>query len=437
MTEFSKQISEKWNVQASLAEQLCIAFDKGDTPYYLAEYYPQVAVEMTIAQVWEIFDFLQSMVDLSSKKKRVFNALKKANRLNASEEKRINLTTNTYELDDLLLPLRPNPRSKGQLASKKGLVPLADTILKQEVEGTAVEVMAEPYVGKDPTLSSVKDVIEGVKDILAERFAYDETVRAMCREFTYEDGFFEVVPKNKKDPQYSSYLGKFIPVNELTKDEILKLMIAEDQKVLRLKVGVQLFRITELIRHHFITNPESAGFDLICEAIDDCWLRLLQPAMERDVKNRLREEAEEVVTRRIVSDLSKDFQDENKRGPLLMVDGSKDKNILFLAVSGKGDLLGTTTERKPAAGKTSSSDRLAIHRHKPKTIRDIIGIDTETFKLLIVQNFVSSVSSQIKSGRILYILDSEMSSYGLCSLNRYLLFQKLEPSIILLTHHRI
>ncbi len=384
MIEFSKQISEKWNLQASLAEQLCVAFDKGDTPYYLTEYYPQVAVEMTIAQVWEIFDFLQKMEDLSSKKKRVLNALKKANRLNPSEEKRVNLTTNAYELDDLLIPLRPNPRSRGQLASKKGLDPLADIVVKQEQESTPVEVMAEEYVGKDPTLSSVNDVIQGVKDILAERFAYDETVRAMCREFTYDDGFIEVVPKNKKDPQYSSYSGKFIPVNELTKDEILKLMIAEDQKVLRLKVGVQLFRITELIRQHFITNPDSTGFDLICEAIDDCWLRLLQPAMERDVKSRLREEAEEVVTRKIVSDLSKDIQNENMRGPLLMVDGSKDKNILFLAVSGKGDLLGATTERKPHAGKTSSSDRLRqfINRHRPLNI-------------LILDNDYASVAESI------------------------------------------
>ncbi len=370
MIEFSKQISEKWNLQANLAEQLCIAFDKGDTPYYLTEYYPQVAVELTIAQVWEIFDFLHSMEELSSKKKRVLNALKKANRLSPSEEKRVNLTTNPYELDDLLIPLRPNPRSKGQLASKKGLDPLADIIVKQEQETTAVEVLAEPYVGKDPTLSSVEDVLQGVKDIIAERFAYDETVRAMCREFTYDDGFIEVVPKNRKDPNFSGYLGKYIPVKELSKDEILKLMVAEDQKSLRLKVGVQLFRITELIRHHFITNPDSTGFDLLCEAIDDCWLRLLQPFMERDVKSRLREEAQEDALRRVVGDLSKDFQSENERGPLLMVDGAHEKNIMLLAVSGRGDLLGATTERKPPAGKTSSSDRLRqfLNRHRPLNI---------------------------------------------------------------------
>lgn len=358
-------------MQVNLAEQLCIAFEKGNSPFYLTEYYPQVSVEISIEQVWEIFDFLKSMEDLSSKKKRVLNALKKANRLSPNEEKRVNLTTNTFELDDLLIPLRPNPRSKGQLASKKGLDPLADLIVQQEDEKTPVDVLAKSYIGKDPSLTSTEDVIQGVKDIIAERFAYDETVRAMSREFTYDDGYIEVTPKNKKDSEFSSYAGKFIPINELTKDEILKLMVAEDQKLLRLKVGVQLFRITELIRHHFITNPDSVGFDLLCEAIDDCWLRLLQPFMERDVKSRLREEAEEFSFKRVVAEISKEYRNEIQRGPLLMVDGAHEKNILLLAVSGQGNLLGATTERKPPAGKTSSSDRLRqfISRHKPLTVQ--------------------------------------------------------------------
>ena len=70
-----------------------------------------------------------------------------------------------------------------------------------------------------------------MKDILAERFAYDETVRAMAREFAYDDGFIEIIPKNKKDPSYSRYINKIIPVQELTKEEILKFSIEEGQKL--------------------------------------------------------------------------------------------------------------------------------------------------------------------------------------------------------------
>ena len=370
MIEFAKQISEKWNVPAALAEKICVSFERHDTPFYLEEYVPEIAVELSTSSLWEIYDFLNSMEELSSKKKKVLTALKKADKVMSVVEKRVNMTTNPYELDDLLIPLRPNPRSKGQLAAKKGLDSLAELIMKQADDNISVEEMAKPYIGKDPSLTSVADVIQGVKDLLAEKFAYDETVRSMARDFTYDDGYFEVIPKNRKDPEYSNYIGKSIPIGECTKEEILRLMTAEDKKNIRLKLGVQLFRITELIRHNFIENPDASGFDLICETIDECWLRLLQPVIERDVKQRLRDEAEELVSKRMVVDLYKKINDESKMGPVLIADAAHDKNILLIALTGQGDLLGVTTERKPPEGKVFSSDRLRqfLNRHKPVSI---------------------------------------------------------------------
>lgn len=109
----------------------------------------------------------------------------------------------------------------------------------------------------------------------------------MAREFCFEDGYFTVAPKDRKDPQYASYRDKELPVKDLPQDEILKLIAAEESKAIRLKLGVQLFRITEVLRQHFIENPDSISFDLICQSIDDCWERLLQSIAERDIKDRL------------------------------------------------------------------------------------------------------------------------------------------------------
>ncbi|MDO5575673.1 MAG: Tex-like N-terminal domain-containing protein, partial [Fibrobacter sp.] len=243
MIEFSKQISEKWNISLELSEQLCTAYEKRDLPYYLVEYRAEIATELSNTAVWQVFDFLDEMEELSKKKKRVLNALKKADGLSPTLEKRVNYTINPFELDDILLPLRPNPRSKGQIAAKKGLTPLADIIMKQQEDGS-VEELAEPYIGKDPSLESLDDVLKSVKDLLAEKFAYDETVRAMAREFVYEDGFFEVTPKKRDDPEFGQYAYKQIPIQEISKEDILKLMVAEDNKVIRLKLSVQLFRIT-------------------------------------------------------------------------------------------------------------------------------------------------------------------------------------------------
>lgn len=376
MVEFSKQISEKWNIPVALSEQLCNAFSKGDTPYYLVEYHPETAIELSISTLWEIFDFLKMMEELSSKKKRILNALKKAGTVSPNVEKHVNLTSSSFELDDMLLPLRPNPRSKGQVASKKGLDPLADKIMQQKEETTPVEILAEEYIGKDPSLTSVEEVIQGVKEILAERISYDDTVRAMVREFAYEDGFFDVTPKNKKDPAYAAYVGKNVEFTELSKEQLLKFLHDEEAKAVRLKTGVQLFRITELMRHHVITNPDSVGFDLLCETIDDTWIRLLQPAIERDIKTRLLQESEEWAVKKLLVDLEKIYINELQRGALLIADAKNEKNLQLIAISGQGNFLGATSEKKPPEGKVFASDRLKqfLSRHKPLKV---IIIDNE------------------------------------------------------------
>ncbi len=376
MIEFAKQVSEKWNISASLSELICDGFQKGDTPYYLAEYRPEVAVELPIAVVWEIFDFLKGMEELVSKKKRVLNALKKANLLVPSLEKRVNLSSDAFDLDDMLLPLRPNPRSRGQLAAKKGLDPLADLIARQEEQSRTIEELAEEYIGRDPSLKTVGDVLQGVKDVLAERLAYDDTIRSMVRDFAYEDGYFEVTPKNRQDPRFSQYVQKELRLSELTKEEILILLAAEEDKSIRCKLGVQIFRITEVLRHHFIQNPDFSGFDLLCEIIDDSWQRLLEPIIERDVKIRLLQEAWDWIASRIVPEIEKKFAEEEKRGSLCIVDASPVKQMLFLVVSGHGDLLGATSEKCAADGTIGSYDRIRqfFLRHRPS---EIIVVDNE------------------------------------------------------------
>lgn len=370
MVEFAHQIAEKWNISPALSEAVCTAFRKGDSPYYLAEYNPAVAVELSISCLWEIYDFLAGLADLDVKKKRVLNALKKADKLTTAIEKRVNMTANPFDLEDLILPLRPNPRSRGRLAAAKGLEPLADVIARQEEATVPLEALAAPYVGRDPSLASAADVLSGVKDLLAERFAYDDTVRAMVRDFAYDDGYFDVAVKNKQDPLYARFAGKQLLIRELTKEDVLSLAAAEESKAVRARLGVQLFRITELLRHHFITNPDFAGFDLLCEIIDDCWMRLLQPIVERDVKIRLLKEAENWAAGLIAPEVEKRFADESRRGVVLFVDAGNPRSVLFLCVNGHGDLVGATSEKRLPDGRVSSPERLRqfFLRHRPSAV---------------------------------------------------------------------
>lgn len=369
MKEFSKYIAEKWNISETLSKELCESYEKGYSPYYVADYRPPVCAEIDVWPVWGVYDFLRVAAELAPKKKRLVNALKKAGKLTDQLEKRIMHLTDGFELDDMLINERLQPRSKGQLALKKGLGEPAEKILSQQSTDSLEECIA-PYVGKEPSLKTEADVVAGIKDIIAERFAYDETARAVVREFMYDDGFFEVVSKVKNNEILSKYVGKLVGVKEVPKEELLLLMAAEDNKQIRLKFTVQLFRITELLKHHFLIDPDSPGFSLISEAIDDCWLRLLQPIAERDVKERLRAEAEEWALSVIQQDLKKKIDQEGEEHVVFVCGIPDKKQFALIACSDRGRLIGAAMEKKIAIDKPVLSERLRqfLMRHRPDRI---------------------------------------------------------------------
>ncbi len=370
MVKFSNFVVKEWNLSKEVAKKICEHFEKGDSVYYLCDYVPLISAEVDAGVLSDIFNTLTTIKGLSSKKKRVLNAYSKAQVLTKDVEKRITLSTSSLELDDMLLPYRPNSRSRGQQAIKKGLGPLADLIDDQETEEGSVEELAQEYVGKDNSLKTVEDVLEGVKDILIERYAHDETVRSMVREVGFENGFFEILPKVKKDKRFLVYRGKMVSVNDFTPEEYLTLCKAEQDKQIRFKHGVQLFHINELLRHHFITNPDSIGYDLICEVIDVCWSRVLQPIVERDVKARLLQQAEDRAVRTVDEELHNKINDRGKAEPLLAVGKFNTKNLVLVAISGEGNLLGAANEVLTKRDSGTISNRISqfYSRHRPKNV---------------------------------------------------------------------
>lgn len=370
MTEFSSLVSQKWNIPENLAQEICRYFEEGDSIFFVADYVPNISIEYSLDTLAEIYRYLSGIAALAPKKKRVNNALAKAGVLNDEAEQQIQMTVSSSDLDDMLLPFRPNPRSKAQQAIKKGLAPLADRIAAQEDETGTVEELAEEYVGKHSSLKTVEDVVNGVKDILVERFAYDTTVRSMVRDFGYEDGFFEVNPKNKKDRDFAKYRGRMISVEELTSEELLMLFYAEDRKLIRLKHGVQLFRITELLRHHFIENPDAVGFDLISDAIDECWSKFLQPLAEKHVKSIVREKAEEWALHQIQEAFAKEIRHDSQAGQYLITGILGGKDLILISIAADGRLLGATREklRDPEKMPVSSRLRQFNNRYRPQSI---------------------------------------------------------------------
>ncbi len=381
MVQFAHHIAEKFRLDGELARQVCAAFSRNDSSFFLSEYVPDIATEVELDRLFEIADFLGEMAALAPKRTRVINALRKAGKLTAAQEERAKLCTNGYELDDMLAAYRLNPRSRGQQALKKGLGDLTDVVQAQEIEKGTLEQRAEKLVGTHSSLKNTNDVLTGVKDILVERFSSDETVRALVREFAGEEGFLEVIPR-KKESRFRKYAGQNLSPADVAGEELLSLLVAEDRKEVRVKLGVQLFHVTELLRQHFLENPDSIGFDLMCDAIDECWVRSLQPMVEKDVKGRLRAESEALVASRIKGDFRNKSSEKTTSGHFLSVGFFGAPHMGMAACGPDGRLLGATTLRKAGQDRAATANRIHqfLSRYRCRTILLRKGEETPLVK---------------------------------------------------------
>ncbi len=372
MIQFSRQISEIFSVSETLAKEFCISFENGDNVYYLSDYHSIISVELETSQVFEIYAFLTKVASLSAKKKRLINGLIKANKNDKALEDRIQYITAEHEIDDLLAGLHLNPRSRGQIALAKGIGPLVDEILAQKDGDTTLEELASPYVGKDPSFATAEDVLAAASDVIVERFGTDETARSMTRDCAFEKGLIEVTPKVKKDKRFTAYAGKLVTLADVPQENLQMLLAAEDEKAARVKITVQLFAISELLRQHFIENPDSLSFDFLCIAIDECYSRWLQPIVERDVKDRIKSDAETILLRTISVDLEKTLSESAAvvSGSYLSIGAPEADHIPLIAFDSTGKLLQATSVKSFTLDRVVFSTRLKqiILRNRPSII---------------------------------------------------------------------
>ncbi|MBN1983092.1 MAG: S1 RNA-binding domain-containing protein [Chitinivibrionales bacterium] len=374
MVEFSTYVAKKWDISDKSATIICQHFESGDSYFYTSDYDRTISAELDLSIIYDIFQTLKDIQSLGPKKKRIISSIQKLGSLDEELEHRINLCTSDIELDDIMAPFRHNPRSRGFLALQKGLGPIIEFFEKQEVEKGTLDEYCKKFIAAHANFTSVEEVLADAKEVLVERYFNDETVRSMVREIGLEDGFFEVIPRavaSKKDKRFTAFRGKLITVTELVHEDFLKLMEAEKEKSIRFKHGVQLFHISELLRHHFIENPDFIGYDFLCEVCDECWSRLLQPYVEEYVKSVLNEKAQRWALTCLDDELLKKHPFDKPQYSIIVIGKNSETSFSIIALNSDGNLLGATDEQESdPSEKDTFSARLIrfVSRYKPAKI---------------------------------------------------------------------
>lgn len=291
ITLVAKEIKQK----ESTIKQVIELLEEGNTVPFIARYRKEATGGLDEVAIKTIQDTWGYAVQLAERKEEVIRLIDEQGKLTEELANEINQATKLQRVEDLYRPYRQKRRTRATIAKEKGLEPLAEKVLNQEVQDLSGE--AEQYFSEEHELHSVEEVLEGVNDIIAEWISDDPTYRDFIRETTWKHGIVHTELKDaKKDEKeiYQMYYEYAEAVRSLVSHRTLAINRGEKEDVLRVVIEPPVDKISTYLNEKVVKSAISeCCIHVIKKAIDDSYKRLIEPSVEREIRNRLTEIAEE------------------------------------------------------------------------------------------------------------------------------------------------
>ena len=287
-----KILQEELQIGYKQVEAAVQLIDEGNTIPFIARYRKEATGSLNDEVLRNLDERLRYLRSLDEKKTQVLSTIRNQGKLTAELEKQIQDAMTMVALEDLYRPYRPKRRTRAMIAKERGLEPLADLILEQQVK-EPVEKLAEAYVSEAKEVPTVADAIAGAKDIIAERISDQADYRTYIRNATMEQGIIRSQAKDEKvQSVYEMYYQYEEPVKKCAGHRVLALNRGEKEKVLTVKVEAPEAAILLYLEKQVITQDNPYTTPLLKEVTEDSYLRLIAPAIEREIRSALTETAE-------------------------------------------------------------------------------------------------------------------------------------------------
>ncbi len=288
-----EQLSKELNIRQEQAEAAVRLIDEGNTIPFIARYRKEVTGALDDEVLRTLNDRLTYLRNLEEKKEQVIRAITEQEKMTPELLEKIQEAETMVAVDDLYRPFRPKRRTRAIVAREKGLQPLADLIYAQETE-QPLEETAASFVDEEKGVASLEEALAGARDIIAEMIADMAEYRNSIRNVTMKYGTIVTKAKDEKEKSvYEMYYDFREKVADITGYRVLAINRGEKEKFLTVKVEAPDVQIIRALNHSLISkdNPYTEG--AMKEAIADSYTRLIAPAIERDIRSELTDQAQE------------------------------------------------------------------------------------------------------------------------------------------------
>lgn len=282
-------IANELNVKQSQVEKTIELIDGGNTIPFIARYRKEVTGNLSDEQLRNLNDRLTYLRNLEQRKSEVTTSIENQGKLTEEIINDLEKAVTLAEVEDIYRPYKQKKKTRAIIAKQRGLEPLATTILEQKCE--SVIDCAKEYISEE--VPTEQDAIQGAKDIIAEMISDDPDFRKKIKSIYYREGIIETTAtkEDEKSP-YEMYYKFTEKISTIPSHRILAINRGEKEESLKVKINKPEDKILDIICRKLI-HSEGECADLIREAAEDSFTRLIEPSVDREIRSDLTEKADE------------------------------------------------------------------------------------------------------------------------------------------------
>lgn len=288
-----EKISKELNIKLNQVEQTVKLIDEGNTIPFIARYRKEVTGNLDDEVLRNLDEKLKYLRNLEARKEDVIRLIFELGELTDEIKSEIIKAQTLSRVEDIYLPFRPKKRTRATIAKEKGLKELSDLILNRKLTDKNFQKEVSKFINEEKEVLTIEDAIDGAIDIIAEKISEDKDFRDILRNDAKKNGYLISEKGKEENNVYDMYYEFKEKINLLVPHRILAINRGEKEKALKVSIVLNDEKNISDILFSLCMDKENFCYEFLKRAVVDGYNRLLFPQIETEIRNDLKEMADE------------------------------------------------------------------------------------------------------------------------------------------------
>lgn len=288
--DINSKLCQEFSLKSWQIENVVKLIDDGNTIPFIARYRKEATGSLDDQVLRALSERLNYLRNMEEQKEKIIASIETQGLLTDEIQKAVENASTLTELEDIYRPFRPKRKTRASVAKAKGLQGLADAIYAQDKNSPLPKELAAGYLNDE--VETIEDALNGAKDIIAELVSDDPAGRKMLRYSVKNNG--NIVVNGIKDDLgvYETYKDYSEPIKTVPGHRVLAFNRGEKEGFLKVTVDFDKTIGLKILANLHVKNNSPCA-NLVYEAVEDAYSRLVFPSIEREIRNMITESADE------------------------------------------------------------------------------------------------------------------------------------------------